>query len=47
VQDSHDLVERLENAIMERLPHVEVLIHVEPLEDPKSWDDPKKPLPGS
>jgi len=47
VQEGHDLVERLENEIQARLPHVEVLTHLEPLEDPKSWDDPDKPLTGS
>ena len=47
VQAGHDLVERLENEIQSRLPHVEVLTHLEPLEDPKSWDDPQKPLAGS
>ena len=39
--------EQLENEVTQRLPHVEVLTHLEPLEDPKSWDDPDKPLPGS
>jgi cation diffusion facilitator family transporter len=47
VQAGHDLVERLEGDIRARLPHVEVLTHLEPLEDPKSWDDPDKPLAGS
>ena len=47
VQMGHDLVEKLENDIRARLPHVEVLTHIEPLEDPKSWDDPGKPLAGS
>jgi len=47
VQAGHDLAERLENEIQARLPHVEVLTHLEPLEDPKSWDDPQKPLAGS
>jgi len=47
VQAAHDLVERLENDVHARLPHVEVLTHPEPLEDPKSWDDPDKPLAGS
>jgi cation diffusion facilitator family transporter len=47
VQAGHDLVERLENEVTQRLPHVEVLTHLEPLEDPKSWDDPEKPLRGS
>jgi cation diffusion facilitator family transporter len=47
IQAGHDLVERLENDIRARLPHVEVLTHMEPLEDPKSWDDPEKPLAGT
>ncbi len=47
IQQGHDLVEKLENEIHSRLPHVEVLTHLEPLEDPKSWDDPGKPLAGS
>jgi cation diffusion facilitator family transporter len=47
IQAGHDLVERLENDIHARLPHVEVLTHLEPLEDPKSWDDPRKPLAGN
>ena len=46
VQAGHDLVERLESEIRSKLPHVEVLTHLEPLEDPKSWDDPEKPLAG-
>jgi cation diffusion facilitator family transporter len=47
VQEGHDLVEQLENDIRAKLPHVEVLTHLEPLEDPKSWDDPEKPLAGT
>ena len=47
VQEGHDLVERLEREIIERLPHVEVLIHLEPIEDPRSWDDPQVPLTGA
>jgi cation diffusion facilitator family transporter len=47
VQHGHDLVEKLESDIAAKLPHVEVLTHLEPLEDPKSWDDPDKPLAGS
>jgi cation diffusion facilitator family transporter len=47
VQEGHDLVENLENEIQAKLPHVEVLTHLEPLEDPKSWDDPEKPLAGA
>ena len=47
VQESHDLTERLERDIARELPHVDVLIHVEPIEDPRSWDDPGRPLSGS
>lgn len=47
IQAGHDLAEQLENDIRVRLPHVEVLTHLEPLEDPKSWDDPDKPLAGT
>jgi cation diffusion facilitator family transporter len=47
VQDGHDLLEKLEGDICAKLPHVEVLTHLEPLEDPKSWDDPDKPLAGT
>jgi cation diffusion facilitator family transporter len=47
VQEGHDLCERLEGEIVAKLPHVEVLTHLEPLEDPKSWDDPDKPLAGT
>ena len=47
IQAGHDLVERLETEIQSKLPHVEVLTHLEPLEDPKSWDDPEKPLAGT
>jgi cation diffusion facilitator family transporter len=47
VQAGHDILERLENEIRAKLPHVEVLTHLEPLEDPRSWDDPEKPLAGN
>ncbi|HET9576842.1 MAG TPA: cation diffusion facilitator family transporter [Usitatibacter sp.] len=47
IQQGHDLVEHLENEIRARLPHIEVLTHLEPLEDPKSWDDPHNPLAGT
>ena len=43
VQAGHDLVEALEDEIRRKLPHVEVLTHLEPLEDPRSWDDHEKP----
>ena len=47
VQAGHDLCERLEKEIQSKLPHVEVLTHLEPLEDPRSWDDPERPLTGT
>ena len=47
VQAGHDLCERLEKEIQAKLPHIEVLTHLEPLEDPRSWDDPEKPLAGN
>ena len=47
IQAGHDLAEELEKSIQARLPHIDVLTHLEPLEDPKSWDDPRKPLAGS
>jgi cation diffusion facilitator family transporter len=43
VHDGHDLAERLEQEIQKAVPHVEVLTHLEPIEDPRSWDDPGKP----
>jgi cation diffusion facilitator family transporter len=39
VHDGHDLLEKLENEIREKVPHIEVLTHLESLEDPRSWED--------
>ena len=39
VHEGHDLVHRLEQEIESSMPHVEVLTHLEPLEDPRSWED--------
>ena len=39
VQDGHNLVEGLEKEVQLRLPHVEMLTHLEPLEDPRSFTD--------
>ena len=47
VQAGQHLVEALEAKIVAQLPHVEVLIHLEPIEDPKSWDDPGTPPAGA
>jgi cation diffusion facilitator family transporter len=39
VQHGHDLVERVEDALRERLPHATIFTHLEPVEDPKSFAD--------
>ncbi len=41
VHNGHDLLEKLETEIRQRVPHVEVLTHLESLEDPRSWDEGK------
>jgi cation diffusion facilitator family transporter len=47
VQEGHDLAEEFEGEIRARLPHVQVLTHLEPIEDPRSWDDPGAPRAGT
>ncbi len=42
VHDGHDLLEKIEKEIRDRVPHVEVLTHLESIEDPRSWDDGKR-----
>jgi len=39
VQQGHDLCEKVEAAVREALPRTTVLTHLEPREDPVSWDD--------
>lgn len=39
VQVGHDLVENVENDIREALPLTTVQTHLEPIEDPRSWED--------
>ena len=39
VQKGHDLCEEIEAAIAKGLPNVTVLTHLEPFEDPVSWND--------
>ncbi|MCM2329258.1 MAG: cation diffusion facilitator family transporter [Lysobacter sp.] len=46
VHDGHDLAHRLESEIEAALPHAEVLTHLEPLEDPRSWEGAGKPPAG-
>jgi cation diffusion facilitator family transporter len=39
VQQGHDLCEEVELAIAQILPETQVATHLEPIEDPASWDD--------
>lgn len=39
VQQAHDLAERIERRLAERLPQLTAITHLEPLEDPASYDD--------
>ena len=39
VQQGHDLLERIEEQIRAAVPRVTVFTHLEPLEDPVSWED--------
>lgn len=39
VQRGHDVVEEVEAALRERLPYATVFTHLEPAEDPRSFDD--------
>ncbi len=39
VQRGHDLLERVEDEIREQLPNTTMTIHLEPIEDPRSWSD--------
>jgi cation diffusion facilitator family transporter len=39
VQAGHDLCEELEHKVASALTRTHVLTHLEPLEDPKAWDD--------
>lgn len=39
VQQGHDLVERIEADIHKQLSNTTITVHLEPLEDPRSWSD--------
>jgi divalent metal cation (Fe/Co/Zn/Cd) transporter len=39
VQRGHDVVEEVEAALRERLAYLTVFTHLEPAEDPRSFDD--------
>ncbi|MFL6151291.1 MAG: cation diffusion facilitator family transporter [Ornithinibacter sp.] len=40
VQRGHDLVEDITDALMAEFPDIDVLCHIEPAEDPRSYEDP-------
>lgn len=39
VRRSHEMAEKVENDIRHQLPQISVFTHVEPVEDPVSWED--------
>lgn len=39
VREAHDLAQQIEDEIDAELPETVVSIHIEPLEDPRAWDD--------
>jgi cation diffusion facilitator family transporter len=39
VQRGHELLERIEGQVRERVPGASVFTHLEPVDDPASWDD--------
>lgn len=39
VQHAHDLTHRVERAVKSSFPDTETTIHIEPIEEPASWDD--------
>jgi cation diffusion facilitator family transporter len=39
VRRGHSLLERIERDIREQLPHMHITTHLEPLDDPASWQD--------
>ena len=39
VQQGHELLEHVEDDVRAALPHATVFTHIEPLEDPTSFDD--------
>jgi divalent metal cation (Fe/Co/Zn/Cd) transporter len=39
VQRGHDLVEEITDALVAEFPDIDVLCHIEPVEDPRSYED--------
>ena len=46
VQQGHDLAEQVEMEIIEALPDASVMTHIEPIDDPASFDDVLLDSPG-
>ena len=44
VQRGHDLLEKIEAQIKQALPNTNILTHLEPIEDPVSWEGKKSLL---
>lgn len=45
IQQGHDLVEQLETRLGKEFENAQVLTHMEPLEDPRSYEDVLPGLP--
>ena len=39
VRQGHDIAEQIESELRKRLPYATVFTHVEPIDDPRSFDD--------
>jgi hypothetical protein len=39
VQQAHEVVNRIEDAVRQALPEIEVTVHVEPIEERAAWQD--------
>ena len=46
VQQGHDLLERIEEQVRARVPFSTVFTHIEPIEDPASFQDQRLERPG-
>jgi divalent metal cation (Fe/Co/Zn/Cd) transporter len=46
VHEGHDLAHRLESEIEAAVPHVEVLTHLESIDDPRSFEDGGRRIAG-
>lgn len=41
IREGHNLLESIEKDIQKAVPLASVFTHIEPMEDPRSWDDPR------